>query len=343
MKKALMILLSLLLVCMSMQTAFAADYDVRLNMKESDWEYLKVHHDVEDGTIEFRGGDTMILKKSFGSYIMKHEKEFTDAKIRFFIKYDNLSAESNDNVFDIYLRDHVPEKGCWDIEDHSYALRFCTHPEGTKAFFTTNNEGYPNQFTRNDKGGYMIKDFLGKRSIEPGRFYEFVIGAVNENGNVRLTLTIDGELMINILDTSETRITAGAYFCIANLAKADLTIKMADKTPRTTTTRTIPRPPTGGGNQFGTTTATPIETTTDGGVTESNENDSTEPTTLENGDATTGGVTGTSGTGTKDTGGPDSSGSLTTILIICGVVLLLAAAGVAVYFLLIKKRNKETQ
>lgn len=132
MKKVLMLLLSALLICMLAQNAFAADYDYRLSFNETNWELIEIYHTIEEGTVKF-SKDTMLLGKAPGSYMMLFNKEqLTDAKIRFLFKYENLTADPNDNILDFYFRDSVPDKPCWDYDDECYALRFCKHEKAPR-------------------------------------------------------------------------------------------------------------------------------------------------------------------------------------------------------------------
>lgn len=337
MKKVLMLLLSALLICMLAQNAFAADYDYRLSFNETNWELIEIYHTIEEGTVKF-SKDTMLLGKAPGSYMMLFNKEqLTDAKIRFLFKYENLTADPNDNILDFYFRDSVPDKPCWDYDDECYALRFCKHEKGTKAFFTTNKPGTGNQFTRNDKGGYIIKDFIRSyEMIEPGKFYEFVIGAVNENGNVRLTLTIDGKEMINLLDISDKKITEGGYLCITNMGRADITLKMAGVTPKTTTTTRTQTTTTKKTDKTETTTDNTADTTVED---TSETNDVTESTILENGGQTTDVSSSTDDTETGTTG-PGTLNTTIILLIVVIVVLLLAVAGAFAYIFIFMKRSK---
>lgn len=341
MKKVLMLLLSALLICMLAQNAFAADYDYRLSFNETNWELIEIYHTIEEGTVKF-SKDTMLLGKAPGSYMMLFNKEqLTDAKIRFLFKYENLTADPNDNILDFCFRDSVPDKPCWDYDDECYALRFCKHEKGTKAFFTTNKPGIGNQFTRNDKGGYIIKDFIRSyEMIEPGKFYEFVIGAVNENGNVRLTLTIDGKEMINLLDISDKKITEGGYLCITNMGRADITLKMAGVTPKTTTTTRTQTTTTKKTDKTETKTTTTTDDTADTTVEDTSEtNDVTESTILENGGQTTDVSSSTDDTETGPTG-PGTLNTTIILLIVVIVVLLLAVAGAFAYIFIFMKRSK---
>ena len=38
-----------------------------------------------------------------------NKEQLTDAKIRFLFKYENLTADPNDNILDFYFRDSVPD------------------------------------------------------------------------------------------------------------------------------------------------------------------------------------------------------------------------------------------
>lgn len=299
----------------------------KLDTDQSQWTLNEFWNGSGSVNVQY-SGNQIILNKAAQPYIMKYNIQLTDAKYKFFLKFDNLiSNPHNEFLFDICFRDTTPDKAFfWDSDDISYGLRFCIRQEGGfKAFFARKNNG--------DKGIGQVFDFIGDNALEYGKFYLFEIGAVNEGSGVRLTLSVDGEEVLSVLDTDAERITGSGYFTITNMEKVDLTIMEADGEPTEPTTTEEPTEPTTTEEPTGpTTTEEPTDPTTTEEPTEP-----TEESTTTTSDTTTQPTDPTTDSTTQDSG--DKGPATGEDNLLTAFVLVMALTASFLSLMLHKKRK----
>ena len=336
MKKLTAIMAAIITALCFASNVSAATTTIDLDMSNTKWEILQNL----DDTVSIKNG-TMVMKKNIDYDLVCYKNKYENVITKFKIKIDDVTADNNESVFTISLRDTVPDKPSSKMDDNSYELAIVRRIEeessGTKIYFSRSPEGKPNAFVKNTIGP-EIKN-LEANEFPFGQWVTMEVGAVNVDTGVQLTVSINGKKVYDFVDTHQDKITGEGFitmmsgkFSSVSVMSVDTKSTTADASSNVVVQSSAPVSSQAASQEVSSSAPeSSEETVSSESSVESSEVSSTESISSD--------------VSSKAT---SKEGSMMTGLIIgiAATVILLGGAGTVLYFTVIKKKitpDKESE
>lgn len=229
MKKLISLLLVTFLVAGSVGlNVFAADDDMLVKLSTNKDDYI-IHHSAERVSSE----DGALIVEKGGDYLSHLElKDVSkkDVAVSFKLQLDEITANHNDMLFEVSVRNQYPEKELWRKFD-SFSIQFAMQQYGDKYYVKTFFKKNENE---KDDGGFAFCDYLMEIVDGKTKETDFIISFTSEGGNTTFKLIVDGTEKVRSTKTGYDFPAGKICFDVSSACKA--IIKEADPLEETSGT-----------------------------------------------------------------------------------------------------------